>query len=693
MRSLANGRIKNVVVQRYILDKLQEHRRALFVGRSDELNLFRKAVAADGWPFSFLQMSGPGGTGKTYLLEQFRAICEEQEVPFIGLDCRFISASPSVFQTAIEEALNSAKPSFGDLLNSPDRRWVLALDTFETLTPLHNWIRDVFALRLPVSALLITSGRQVASTAADAARSKLTRSVVLGELSSDETFQLIQKETKASPEQQQAIFDMTCGHPLAAALAVEQLVVERHWVPAMTNVPEQLVARLLSLVLNDTPTPEHRKALEISSIARLTTEDLLTYLLPQADGHNLFQWLRNLSFFQTSPDGIYPHDLARVAISTDLLWRSPRRYRWIQTETCRFLLTDVQNLADKPVPIIDVVFLRREDLVLRQFVVYDEVGDKWVERGQPEDVSALENMVAEHEGSESAKLVRQWIDLQPEALWVCRDKPGDVSGFSLELVLTPNMLNQSGLPHDPAIEAALSCLQAQGATTSGARALYLRWWLTREHYQDVSSDQNLLFFHAMQTYTVTPGLVFTFLPVAKPETWHQLFCYAHFDRTVEADYQMGDATYAVYTHDWRAESPSSWLEGLVARDVMTPPVLPQAATPISSSEDRPTLTVGPETLWVVLPDGTHLDLKSHGKLRLILSALLKQLKENPGCALTVDDLFAAGWPGEKAIPSAGSARVYVAVASLRKFGLRGLLSTSEEGYFLDPELVVTKGRR
>lgn len=47
-------------------------------------------------------------------------------------------------------------------------------------------------------------------------------------------------------------------------------------------------------------------------------------------------------------------------------------------------------------------------------------------------------------------------------------------------------------------------------------------------------------------------------------------------------------------------------------------------------------------------------------------------------------LFAAGWPGERAQPSAAANRVCVALSKQRSQGLEGLLQRDEAGWYLDP---------
>lgn len=41
----------------------------------------------------------------------------------------------------------------------------------------------------------------------------------------------------------------------------------------------------------------------------------------------LFAWLRELSFVETGPDGLAPHDLARDVLDVDLRWRDLEDYK------------------------------------------------------------------------------------------------------------------------------------------------------------------------------------------------------------------------------------------------------------------------------------------------------------------------------------------------------------------------------
>ena len=77
-------------------------------------------------------------------------------------------------------------------------------------------------------------------------------------------------------------------------------------------------------------------------------------------------------------------------------------------------------------------------------------------------------------------------------------------------------------------------------------------------------------------------------------------------------------------------------------------------------------------------------------MRLILVRLVQEHRENPGAGLPLEALLEAGWPGEKVMASAGANRVYVALTSLRKFGLRKILLSRDDGYLLDPATPVQR---
>ena len=62
-------------------DLLSDFSAEVFVGRSEQLALFEKALTTSPPPFLILDISGQGGVGKTTLLEQFGRVAKRYDVP------------------------------------------------------------------------------------------------------------------------------------------------------------------------------------------------------------------------------------------------------------------------------------------------------------------------------------------------------------------------------------------------------------------------------------------------------------------------------------------------------------------------------------------------------------------------------------------------------------------------------------
>lgn len=83
---------------------------------------------------------------------------------------------------------------------------------------------------------------------------------------------------------------------------------------------------------------------------------------------------------------------------------------------------------------------------------------------------------------------------------------------------------------------------------------------------------------------------------------------------------------------------------------------------------------------VVWSSGRTIDLLRRGAARRMLSALEEATREGRG--LSTDDLFAAGWPGQRLDPETRSRRVRVELSRLRALGLRDAIAHGDEGFTL-----------
>jgi len=105
------------------------------------------------------------------------------------------------------------------------------------------------------------------------------------------------------------------------------------------------------------------------------------------------------------------------------------------------------------------------------------------------------------------------------------------------------------------------------------------------------------------------------------------------------------------------------------------------ATAIARRDDKHAgLVIGDEARWFQVGSGEKVDLSKRRAPRLILLALLAERGKNKGLGL--DDVIAAGWPGERIQPEAAAARAYTAIKTLRELGLGDLLVRRDDGYLL-----------
>lgn len=100
------------------------------------------------------------------------------------------------------------------------------------------------------------------------------------------------------------------------------------------------------------------------------------------------------------------------------------------------------------------------------------------------------------------------------------------------------------------------------------------------------------------------------------------------------------------------------------------------------------LEVGPGGRWFSLEGRARVSLARRRSLQLLFAFLIRMREQSPGVGASWQELLAAGWPGEKVVPSAGQRRAYVAVATLRSLGLAEVLLHTDNGYLVDPTVTL-----
>jgi len=444
-------------MSRNLADRLNEARHARFVGRNGELSLFESALRAETLPFFILHIFGPGGVGKTTLLQEFALLSEQYEARPVYLDARNIDLSPDVFVKTLKVSLGyNNGGSIHDVLDAAPQRTVILIDTYESLTPLDSWLRTTFLPQLPDTVLTVLAGRNPPDSAwqGDAGWQDLVRVIFLRNLSQDESRAFLSKRGFPADQQQPAL-EFTHGHPLALSLVAE-VFSQRGQVGLRPEESPDVVKTLMERFVAQVPGPAHRAALEACALVRITTEALLGEMLamptsgPASEGvHALFEWLRNLSFIESSAEGIFPHDLARETLAADIRWRNPDWYVELHNRARKYYtdrLSQTVGLAQQRL-MLDTVFLHRENAVIRSFFDWQATGSMIPYSLEEKDLPALEKMVEKHEGKESAKLANYWFGKYPQNVTVWRNIEAAPLGFFLSLPL--HQLSEDDANLDP----------------------------------------------------------------------------------------------------------------------------------------------------------------------------------------------------------------------------------------------------
>lgn len=541
-----------------IADRLSAARTALFTGRKHELEAFREALLSEGAGSVVWHVHGPGGIGKTTLLREFAAIARECGRTAIQLDARNLQPSREALLGALAEALGRPASADDNDIDFPDRG-VLLLDTYELLHSLDGWIRESLLPTFSASAIVVLAGRGSPSPAwrTDLQWATLLRELKLDEFTSEESSAFL--GSRGVPAQAHAdVLGFTHGHPLALAVVADVLARHPQGMRFEPSEAPDVVRRLLELFLHDVPIGRERDALEVSCIARVTTEPLLVELFGLEAGRQAFAWLRAQSFIESSSLGVFPHDLAREVLLADAQWRDYEQVRrWsrlIFVHVHRRIAQASGNERERLQ--LDALYVTRVSSTNREFFDWQSMQGLRTEPARMEDGEWIVELVNRHEGAHAARLARDWLAAQPAAFRVFYDAGNQRFGF---LALLDFGAGAKTVDEDPALSAAASFVERHAPIAAGESAVYLRWWLHADHYQAVNAAINLTAGYVVAQCVTRAALAWNFVAMADPAFWTEHFAGVNFMRAPAADFTVDGRRYGVFAHEWRIEPPADWM--------------------------------------------------------------------------------------------------------------------------------------
>lgn len=581
-----------------ISERLKRVRERQMIGRLEEMALFHSTLHAAELPFLVFHLSGPNGIGKTTLLRAFEKRAESQQIPVLFLDARNFEATPEGLLFALRSLLGI--PADSDPLTSlsdSDERRVLILDNYEDFDSNDDWVRESFIPQLSAETLVILASPRPPALAwrTDPGWQALIKTVSLRNLSTDEAQELLMLRG-VPPAQFQAAMDFTHGYPLALSLIADMAAQPGNEANLSGFTPENaphIVQALLDQFVAKAPSAAHRAGLEIAAMVRLTTEPLLAEMLEGEDdadagpdlAHEVFQWLRGLSFIESNVHGLFPHETAREALLADLRWRNRERYIQLHHKARGYYsrrLDAAQGMEQHRI-LLDYIFLHRDNPLVRSAFDWKESSTVRTDALRETDVPSLLAMVRQFEGEESATIAAHWLRLQPDGVIVFRDRASGAEdepiGFLFQLALQRTTEEQREC--DPAILAAWQHLASTAPLRPGEIATHFRFWMAKNTYHAVSPVQSLIIVHIVRHYLTTRNLAYSFFPVVSPERWAPMFDYAEIARVPQAEFVVGGRPYGIYGNDWRRMPPTVWLARLADKETAisatnaTPSVRPE----------------------------------------------------------------------------------------------------------------------
>lgn len=531
---------------------LLARRRGVLVGRENEVELFRSVLDHEEPAVYFLH--GPGGIGKTSLLELFAEEAQEREIPVRRLDGRTVPAT----EPAVLEAV---APSFGS------RRQIVMVDAYEQFGEVDAWFRSDVLARFPASTVVVLAGREAPDPAwhTDPAWRDLLHVVRLDNLSPKACEEYLRR-SNADVNDYERIIEITHGHPLGLSLLTDLSI--RGGTPESWPLGPDLVSVLLRRFLDDVPDGAQRQALGVLALARVTTESLLRAALAVDDAHDLFEWLSGLSFVETTPHGLQPHDLARDALDADLRWRDLPGYTDAFRTIADHLVSTLQSSQGESQlqALLDAKFMHRHQRLSRVWADWDTFG-----RHRPEPVTSRDHdevlaMIESWEGPESSAIASRWLLRQPHGFAVVRQADGQVRGALALIDLTA--ASADDIAADPGAASAWAHAERHIPHRTGEQITISRFTVDRESYQHPSPTMNLGPVLSIQHYLQVPRLRASFIAFDDPDRWQDYFTFYEIRRVPDGDFDVGGRRYGLFVRDFGRIALGPWLRLMLERDLL-----------------------------------------------------------------------------------------------------------------------------
>lgn len=552
-----------------LADRMRARIARTFVGREAELALLDQSFASSDPPaVPIFLVHGPGGVGKTCLLERARALAAAHGIASVRIDARDVEPTVDGLSRALRRALDVGDDDTDSRRVvqatgcAPARR-LLLIDSFEHVAHLAGWLRDGFLAELSPTLRVMIATRDAPDEVwrTDPLWREAVRAFGLRNLADDECGRYL--DARAIPAaQHEAIAQLSHGHPLALTL-VADVVASTGEVPRQLD--HDIVRQLSARFTAQAPSELHRRALEVCAHARVTTEPLIADAVDAASARELFEWLASLSLVESGATGLFPHDLVRDAIDDELRWRHPDRYRAIHVAVRAHLIARMRDAAQGTDSAFDLVYTHRRSASMQPFIDFRALGSVYFERGTAADLPRLVQLLdGEVPPGQRASVVHWWTHRATTA-WVVRPSPGRLVGATLSIDLAA--LDDAERETDPLMVSAWRALHELTAPRPGDRQVLARWSIAAGGQLRPSAAMNGVQMAQFHQWLTTPDLGAFVICTEHPDHWVPMMRHIGFSRLPSCDHVVDGVPVGCYLRDWRACPQPRWIEMMAERSL------------------------------------------------------------------------------------------------------------------------------
>lgn len=391
------GRVLSSAAVNTLRARMAQRDAESFVGREAEVAWFEQALRGEV-PERIVHIVGEPGIGKSALIRQVERQAQHDGRSTVWIDGREVTPFPQQIEEMVAE-IDEEQPA------------LIVLDSYELISSLDAFLRDVVIPELPASTLVVIASRVSPSRSwFEHGWDSLVKVVQLPPLTADEVERLAAAHGVPADAAHEVVRQSN-GSPLA-------VVVGTGRGPALTELADRLIGAEVD--------PSRSRVLSVAAIARVTTPEMLADVLDDADPHDSFKWLSSRSFADPLAVGVALHALVAEALRARLAERDPAGEAMLRRRIANHLYR--RALAGHRGISTELQHLVRDPTARWGFA--DDFGSRYrIDQVRPGDADQIGAILDAVGAGEWWSFTRVFVEQYPEYCGVARIPDGTIGGY------------------------------------------------------------------------------------------------------------------------------------------------------------------------------------------------------------------------------------------------------------------------